>query len=180
MEHPGAHSRGDPLPGVDPTVDPHGGLLPAASLADLHDNHILSFVRFPDVFSLAEIIFALEVIEPFVHVLDSVVACPIHTMLCAGLGGIGSRHQLLLHEHPHILHHDSPEDALLLQPGLQTLPGGWGHHHIHWPAHPNLSPEVESSLSVESLHSLSLALILNLHSQHLVPRVTLPSPTSSD
>ena len=35
VEHPGGDGGRDPLPGVDATVDPHGRLVPAATLAHL-------------------------------------------------------------------------------------------------------------------------------------------------
>ena len=39
IEHPGVDSRGDPLPGVDAAVNPHGGLFATAALAYLAVNH---------------------------------------------------------------------------------------------------------------------------------------------
>merc|ERR1719220_3116275 len=85
VEHPGAGCRADPLTTVNPTVDPHGRLVAATTLTNLHHDHVLALMGLPNDLLLTELKGLIKVVKPAVDVLQRMVAGPVHRV-----GAVGS------------------------------------------------------------------------------------------
>merc|ERR1712038_1578647 len=119
IEHPSPCGRTDPLTRMNSAVDPHSRLVSAATLADLHDDHVLALVALTDQLLLTEVKSLLQVVKPAIDVLQRVVAGPVHRV---GIVSCLVRGHLLgLHEHAHILDHHVPSNPALLQPVSKLL-----------------------------------------------------------
>merc|ERR1719234_459074 len=146
LEHPGGGGWGDPLPSVDPTVDPHCWLASTFTPADLGNPHGPSLSTLANLLSGHKVKLSLQVVQVCVHVLKRMVLGPSHRMArghSCHLPPLRCRWDLfLLDQFLDIVDVKAVLDVPVLQISQKLFLLFLWNHDVNSTTYSNLSPEV--------------------------------------
>ena len=160
VDNEGGHGGGDPLPGVNPGLQPDVGLA-GASLGEGQHLHVSPLVTLADVNDARPLIGVRQTLDEHVEVSVRVVVGPVKHPPGCSITGPGQLDQLL-----HVLHHDGVGDVVALQPGGHAVQQVVRHHQVG-SSRPRLPPEVQVGGDMVGSQQLSLRHTQTASPQHL-------------